>query len=61
MINRSHKIKSHSSSYLIILGLIVLLMWIISCKTLQTVESYENYTKNTDWKTAIKINNHVAR
>ena len=50
MIRRSHKAKSHSPLYLIIIGMLVLMMWMMSCKTLQNTPGYGSYDKNTDWK-----------
>ena len=50
MIRKSHKQISHSSTYLIILGLLMLLVWVVSCKTLQQNKGYEHYPKNESWE-----------
>lgn len=48
-IKRPNKLESHSHSWIIIVGLLVLLMWIISCKTIQSVDGFKDYPKNTLW------------
>jgi len=58
MIRQSSKLKSHSHTWLIIIGLLVLLMWVISCKTIQNVKEYKDYPRNTSWKTTV---NYVGR
>ena len=41
----------HNPSTALLIGTCILLMWLMACKSLQQQKGYENYSKNTNWKT----------
>lgn len=45
------KYLERNTMYNLLIGLIVSILLFNSCSTLQKQIGYENYTKNTDWKT----------